>query len=76
MSSSNLKIAQPYAEAFLELSSKGSLETVINDLHCLSSAITDSSDLRKLLSNPLIKSENKKVLIKTIFSDNTFQAIA
>jgi F-type H+-transporting ATPase subunit delta len=69
MSSSNLKIAQPYAEAFLELSSKGSLETVINDLNCLSSAITDSSDLRKFLSNPLIKSENKKVLIKTVFSD-------
>lgn len=69
MSSTNLKIAQPYAEAFLELSSKDSLETLINDLHCLSSAINDSTDLKKFLSNPLIKSENKKVLIKSIFSD-------
>ena len=29
MSSKNVKIAQPYAEAFLELSSKGSLDSVI-----------------------------------------------
>jgi len=40
MSSKNLKIAQPYAEAFLELSTKGSLDTVINDLNCVSSSVS------------------------------------
>ena len=39
MSSKNVKIAQPYAEAFLELFNKGSLENVISDLNSISSAI-------------------------------------
>ena len=38
MSSKNVKIAQPYAEAFLELASKNSLETTVNDLNCLISS--------------------------------------
>lgn len=74
MNSKNTKIAQPYAEAFLELATKNSLETTINDLNCLSVALSGSNDLKKLLSNPLVNSENKKLIIKSIFSekiDNT-----
>jgi len=43
MSSKNVKIAQPYAEAFLELSSKVSLDSVINDLNCVSSSVSGSA---------------------------------
>lgn len=69
MSSKNLKIAQPYAEAFLELSNKGSLESVINDLNSLSSTLTGSEELKKLLSNPLVSSQSKKSIIKSIFNE-------
>jgi len=69
MSSKNLKIAQPYADAFLELSGKSSLESVINDLNSLSSTLAGSEELKKLLSNPLVNSQNKKSIIKSIFNE-------
>jgi len=69
MSSKNLKIAQPYAEAFLELSTKGSLDTVINDLNCVSSSVSGSTELKTLLANPLINSQTKKNVIKSVFTD-------
>lgn len=69
MNSKNLKIAQPYAEAFLDLATKESLDTIINDLNCLSSTLTSSGDLKKLLANPLVNVNNKKSILKSIFSD-------
>lgn len=69
MSSKNLKIAQPYAEAFLELSNKGSLDSVINDLNCVSSSVSGSVELKILLANPLINSLTKKNVIKSVFTD-------
>jgi len=69
MSSKNVKIAQPYAEAFLELSSKGSLDSVINDLNCVSSSVSGSAELKTLLSNPLINSQTKKNVVKSVFTD-------
>ena len=69
MSSKNVKIAQPYAEAFLELSNKGSLDTVINDLNCVSSSVSGSPELKTLLSNPLINSQTKKNVIKSVFNE-------
>jgi F-type H+-transporting ATPase subunit delta len=69
MSSKNLKIAQPYAEAFLEITSKGSLDTVINDLNSLSTILSESQDLRRLISNPLVNSQTKKNVIASIFND-------
>lgn len=69
MSSKNVKIAQPYAEAFLELSSKGSLDSVINDLNCVSSSVSGSAELKTLLSNPLINSQTKKNVVKSVFND-------
>jgi len=61
MSSKNIKIAQPYAEAFLELSSKGSLDSVINDLNCVSSSVSGSAELKTLLSNPLINFKQRRM---------------
>ena len=69
MSSKNIKIAQPYAEAFLELSNKGSLDIIINDLNCVSSSVSGSGELKTLLSNPLINSQTKKNVIKSVFND-------
>ena len=69
MSSKNVKIAQPYAEAFLELSSKGSLDAIINDLNCVYSSVSGSTELKTLLSNPLINSQTKKNVIKSVFNE-------
>jgi len=67
MSSKNVKIAQPYAEAFLDLFNKSSLENVINDLNILTSAISGSEEFKTLLSNPLINSDKKKSVIESLF---------
>jgi len=47
MNSKSVKISQPYAEAFLELFNKSSLDTVINDLNCVSSTLKSSEELKK-----------------------------
>jgi len=69
MNSKNVKIAQPYAEAFLELANKESLDTVINDLTCLNNTLANSQDFKRLLANPLISIDAKKGIIKSIFTD-------
>lgn len=69
MSSKNLKIAQPYAEAFLELATKDSVDTIINDLNYLALTLVSSGDLKKVLSNPLVNTVNKKSILKSIFNE-------
>jgi len=69
MNSKSVKISQPYAEAFLELFNKSSLDTVINDLNCVSSTLKSSEELKKVLSNPLINPQTKKNLIRSIFNE-------
>lgn len=71
MTSRNIKLAQPYAEALLELTGKeGALDKIINDLNCLSTVLAESSDLRKALSNPTMSSSMKKDIVKSVFKDN------
>jgi F-type H+-transporting ATPase subunit delta len=67
MSSRNVKIAKPYADAFLEIANKSN---VINDLNCISTALSESKDLQKAIANPLVSSTAKKDIIKSIFSGN------
>jgi len=66
MSSKNVKVAKPYADAFIEIASN---ETVINDLNSISAAL-ESNELVKVISNPLLSSNAKKDVIKSIFSEN------
>nr|ASO75925.1 ATP synthase CF1 delta subunit [Storeatula sp. CCMP1868] len=67
MSSKNVKVAKPYADAFLEIASKSN---VINDLNCIATALSESKDLQKAIANPLVSSTAKKDIIKSIFSGN------
>jgi F-type H+-transporting ATPase subunit delta len=67
MSSKNIKVAKPYADAFLEIANKSN---VINDLNCISAALSESKDLQKAIANPLVSSTAKKDIIKSIFSGN------
>nr|YP_009420434.1 ATP synthase CF1 delta subunit [Chroomonas placoidea]ASO76073.1 ATP synthase CF1 delta subunit [Chroomonas placoidea] len=70
MTSRNIKLALPYAEALLDITTKeGSLDKVINDLTSLSTTLSDSSDLKKALANPTLSSVTKKEIIKSVFKD-------
>jgi len=59
----NLKVAQPYANAFVEMSS---VKDVISDLVCIKTAL-ESKELKQALCNPLIAVENKKKMVKSVF---------
>ena len=63
----NIKVAQPYANAFIQMTSgKGSLDKVISDLTNIEAAL-ESKDLVQALSNPLLSVEAKKEIIKSVF---------
>lgn len=64
------KIAQPYAEALIELAiAKNQLEEITQDIKNISSTISTNNDLMTVLENPLISNSNKKKIIESIFSD-------
>lgn len=64
------KVANPYAEALLELSKVNNLiDQTSQDLSYVLKTISDSSELKFFLSNPLIDNNIKKKIIDQIFSD-------
>ena len=69
MTSRNTKLAQPYAEALLDLNGN-ELDKTINDLNAISSILEESVDLRKAISNPTLPAPLKKEIIKSIFASN------
>ena len=62
----NIKVAQPYANAFIQMASAGSLDKVISDLTNIEAAL-ESKDLVQALSNPLLNVEAKKGMVKSVF---------
>ena len=64
------KVAEPYAEALLDLAkSSGSLKETTNDMNIVSQFLANSNDLKKFLSNPLITQEAKKNVVKDILGE-------
>jgi len=64
------KVAEPYAEALLELAkSIGSLKETTNDMNIVTQFLANSSDLKKFLGNPLITKDAKKNVVKDIFGE-------
>ena len=64
------KIAEPYAEALVDLAvANGSLKETTNDMNIVSQFLANSSDLKKFLGNPLITRGAKKNVIKDILGD-------
>jgi F-type H+-transporting ATPase subunit delta len=64
------KIAQPYAEALLELAnSNKSLKETTNDINIVSQFLANSSDLKKFLGNPLISREAKRNVLKDVLGE-------
>jgi len=64
------KVAEPYAEALLDLAkSNDSLKETTNDMNIVSQFLANSSDLKKLLGNPLISKDAKKNVVKDILGE-------
>ena len=64
------KVAVPYAEALLDLAkSNDSLKETTNDMNIVSQFLTNSSDLKKFLGNPLITRDAKKNVVKDILGE-------
>jgi F-type H+-transporting ATPase subunit delta len=64
------KVAEPYAEALLELAkSNGSLKETTNDMNIVTQFLANSSDLKKFLGNPLITNEAEKTVVKDLFGE-------
>jgi len=65
-----VKVAEPYAEALLELAtSKSSLKETTNDMNVVSQFLVNSSDLKRFLDNPLITREAKKNVLKDVLGE-------
>jgi F-type H+-transporting ATPase subunit delta len=64
------KVAEPYAEALLDLAkSNDSLKETTNDMNIVSQFLANSNDLKKFLGNPLITNEAKKNVVKDILGE-------
>ena len=64
------KVAEPYAEALLDLAkSNDSLKETTNDMNIVSQFLVNSSDLKKFLGNPLITRDAKKNVVKDILGE-------
>ena len=64
------KVAEPYAEALLDLAkSNDSLKETTNDMNIVSQFLANSSDLKKFLGNPLITKDAKKNVVKDILGE-------
>ena len=64
------KVAEPYAEALLDLAvSNDALKETTNDMNIVSQFLANSSDLKKFLGNPLVTKEAKKNVVKDILGE-------
>ena len=64
---SAIKIAEPYAEALLELSD--SSKKLTTDMNVVSQFLATSSDLKNFLGNPLMTRVAKKKVIKDVLGE-------
>ena len=64
------KVAEPYAEALIDLAkSGGTIKETTNDMNIVSQFLANSSDLKKFLGNPLITRGAKKNVVKDILGE-------
>jgi len=64
------KVAEPYAEALLDLAkSNDALKETTNDMNIVSQFLANSEDLKKFLANPLITRDAKKNVVKDILGE-------
>lgn len=64
------EIAEPYAQALMALAQNQHLTTVFGDnIRALLALLDQSADLETLLSNPVVKDDDKKVILRRVLGD-------
>jgi F-type H+-transporting ATPase subunit delta len=64
------KVAEPYAEALIDLAiKKDSLKEITNDINIISQFLLNSKELKKFLKNPLMSRKAKQNVIKDILAE-------
>lgn len=66
----NTIIADRYADALVEIAKGGQLtfEKISTDLGLINNTLTQSKDLNEFLTNPIVSTEDKKLIIEKVFS--------
>jgi len=66
------KIAQPYAEALLEIAkNSGNLSDISQEMKLIAETLSKSQELQNFLANPLSPAKAKKELLIKLFSEET-----
>jgi F-type H+-transporting ATPase subunit delta len=72
---SNFNISTRYARAYIDLAeSRGKLKDVAEDMIFLSNTFEGSRELRNVLSNPVIKKDDKAAILIKLFEDRVSAA--
>lgn len=65
-----------YAKAVLDLAKdNGSVEAVLNDMKSVKATIEGSKELRNALNSPVIKAEDKRAVLRQVFTDGTKETL-
>ena len=58
-----------YAKAILDFArDNGNVDAVMNDMKSITATLEGSKDLRNALSSPIVKSEDKRAILREVFS--------
>jgi F-type H+-transporting ATPase subunit delta len=69
------KIVEPYADALLELAvSSSTFDEVNSDMNIVLQFLSNSADLQKFLSNPLVSQDAKKKVVNDILGEQISQS--
>ena len=69
-------VAQRYANALLEFAGKGlSKEDLFKQIKDIQTSINNSEDLQKVMSSPIVSTEEKKNVISKIFENNINETV-
>jgi len=70
------RAAVRYANAILDLAKdNGSVEAVLNEMKSITATLEGSKDLRNALRSPVVKEEDKRNILREIFSDTSKETI-
>lgn len=65
-----------YAKAVLDLAKdNGSVEAVLNDMKSVKATIEGSKELRNALNSPVIKADDKRAVLRQVFTDGTKETL-
>ncbi len=65
-----------YAKAVLDLAKdNNSVEAVLNDMKSVSTTLNGSKELRNALNSPIIKADDKRAVLRQVFTDGTKETL-